>query len=81
MKSGFYYDGKLVRYFEDIYSGDYSPNKRMTIARYKDGEIDVHTLSDENGVITGVAVYDQAGFNENTKKLADPMAQFGGERR
>lgn len=72
----FYYDGKLVRYFEDIYSGDYSLNKRMTIVAYENGKIDVHTISDENGVIIGVEVYDQAGFDGNTKKLADPMAQW-----
>jgi len=62
-----YYNGELVRYFEDnqntdgTFSGNIFPNF--------DGNIDVHAVRDTAGKLTGVEPYSQADFDARTLKM------------
>lgn len=59
-----YYNGKLVRYFEDIVSSDYFlkwPNQ--------DGTVDVYAQRDESGRLTGVNSFGQQEFSRRTPSM------------
>jgi hypothetical protein len=62
-----YYNGELVRYFEDnknkdgTFSGTTFPNV--------DGNVDVHAVRDSTGKLIGVELYRKADFDARTKKI------------
>jgi len=62
-----YYNGELVRYFED----NQAPNGtfRGTVKLGADGNIDVHAVRNSAGKLTGVEPYNQADFNARTLNI------------
>jgi len=62
-----YYNGELVRYFEDNQATD--GKFRGTVKPGVDGNIDVHAVRNSAGKLTGVEPYNQADFNARTLKI------------
>lgn len=76
-----YFDGKTVRYFEDVYPVGDEGEFAGTVVSYSDGEVDVHAVRDlsgdiirnadgtfdPSGVLTGVEAYSPEEFNSRTK--------------
>lgn len=62
-----YYDGKLVRYFEDNQNTD-GTFSGVTSAN-ADGSIDVHSIRNSAGELTGIEAYSQATFDTRTSEL------------
>jgi len=62
-----FYNGELVRYFED----NQAPNGtfRGTVKLGADGNIDVHAVRNSAGKLTGVEPYNQADFNARTLNI------------
>lgn len=61
------YDGELVRHFEDNLLTDGTFGGR--VVNYKDGTIDVFTIRDSSGKITGIEVLDKANTKEQVDKI------------
>jgi beta-lactamase regulating signal transducer with metallopeptidase domain len=62
-----YYNGELVRYFEDNQATD--GTFRGTAKPGVDGNIDVHAVRNSAGKLIGVEPYNQADFNARTIKI------------
>jgi hypothetical protein len=75
-----YYNGELVRYFEDNQATD--GTFRGTVKPGVDGNIDVHAVRNSAGKLTGVEPYNQADFNARTLKIrnANGNASVSGGR-
>jgi len=62
-----YYNGKLVRYFEDNQNTD-GTFSGVTSAN-ADGSVDVHSIRNSAGELTGIEAYSQAAFDTRTSEL------------
>ena len=62
-----YYNGKLVRYFEDNQNTDGTFDG--VISANADGSIDVHSVRNSAGELTGVEAYNQTAFDARTSDL------------
>ena len=58
-----YYQGKLVRYFEDVLQTGETAYAKYLICNYEEGEIAVRTVYDEKGNLKGLEAYTQEEFN------------------
>lgn len=58
-----YYQGKLVRYFEDVLQTGETAYAKYLICNYEEGEIAIHTVYDENGNLKGIEAYTQEEFD------------------
>jgi len=66
-----YYNGELVRYFEDVYAVDATTYVTNAFPK-QDGKIDVHGVRNAAGELTGMAVFSQAEFDARTAELKNP---------
>jgi len=62
-----YYNGELVRYFEDNQARD--GTFRGTVFPNADGNIDVHAVRDSVGRLIGVTLYSRAEFEARTRRI------------
>ncbi|WP_434693044.1 hypothetical protein [Hungatella sp. SB206] len=66
-----YYNGALVRYFEDVVDDDHYkewPNQ--------DGTVDIYALHDERGGVTGLELFDDQAFADRTPSLRSALCEL-----
>lgn len=66
-----YYDGELVRYFEDIVSSDYYLKWPS-----QNGTVDVYAERNASGALTGVNPFDQQEFSDRTSSLQTAICEL-----
>lgn len=71
-KKRLYYKGKLVRHFEDILQTGFSSYDRFLSATREDGEVDVHTVFDDNGQLIGIEIFNPDEFHKETNQIKIP---------
>lgn len=68
-KGRLYYNGKLVRHFEDLLKTGPSSYSRFLSSTNKDGEVDVHAIFDDNGELIGIEPFSKEEFDARTIEL------------
>lgn len=66
-----YYQGELVRYFEDRVDEDH-----LTLWPNRDGALDVHALRNGDGTLTGIAPFDEQAYADRTPELQDALYEL-----
>lgn len=64
-----YFDGMLVRHFEDIVQTSPSTYERFTMSTHDDGEVDVHAVHNDRHEVIGIAPFTQAEFDARTRQM------------
>lgn len=66
-----YYEGKLVRYFEDSLKIGPNTYDHYLQSSNAEGVIDAHTVFDDAGNIIGIQLYTQEAFDQHTASMFD----------